>query len=106
MNRPKATDELAVLSWNTNWRLDLRGCRENLLGRWALRGFVDVALIQEHFKDDNSPLFNLFGSGWSGITVVVRVEGALFLYSPAFVLMKASSIQVAKFEVSLSPGAS
>ena len=56
VNRPKATDELAVLSWNTNGRLNLRGCRENLLRRWALGGFVDVALIQEHFKDDNSPL--------------------------------------------------
>ena len=64
VNRPKATDELAVLSWNTNGRLNFRGCRENLLRRWALGGFVDVALIQEHFKDENSPLFNLFGSGW------------------------------------------
>ena len=64
MNSPKATDELAVLSWNTNGRLSLRGCRENLLRRWVRKGFVDVALIQEHFKDDNSPLFNLFGSEW------------------------------------------
>ena len=32
--------------------------------RWARKGFVDVALIQEHFKGDNSPLFDLFGSGW------------------------------------------
>ena len=64
VNRPKASDELAVLSWNTNGRLDLRGCRENLLRRCAQRGSVDVALIQEHFKDSSSHPLNFFGSGW------------------------------------------
>ena len=64
VNRPKGAEVLAVLSWNTNGRLSLRGCRENLLRRWVRKGFVDVALIQEHFKDDTSPLFNLFGSEW------------------------------------------
>ena len=48
VNRHKSSDILAVISWNTNGRLDLRGCRENLLRRWVQKGFVNVALIQEH----------------------------------------------------------
>ena len=42
-------------------RLELRECREDLLRRWALKGFFDVASIQEHFKNDDSPIFHLFG---------------------------------------------
>ena len=68
LNIPKEPYELAVMSWNTNGRLNLRGCRESLLRRWALKGFVDVALIQEHFKSDDSPLFNLVGSDWWNIS--------------------------------------
>ena len=50
LNAHKSPNELAILSWNTNGRLDLRGCRESLLRRWSGKGFVDVGLIQEHFK--------------------------------------------------------
>ena len=64
LNRPKTSDELGVLSWNVNGRLDLRGCRESLLRRWSLGGFVDVGLIQEHFKKDGGNLFDIFGAGW------------------------------------------
>ena len=46
----------------------MRGCGESLLRRWALKGLVDVALIQEHFKSDDSPLFNLFGPDWWNIS--------------------------------------
>ena len=60
LNIPKEPYELAILSWNANGRLKLRGCREGLLRRWVLKGFVDVALIQEHFKKDGSPLFEIF----------------------------------------------
>ena len=42
LNRPKTSDELGVLSWNVNGRLDLRGCRESLLRRWSVCGVVDV----------------------------------------------------------------
>ena len=64
LNDCKSSNELAVLSWNINGRLDLRGCRESLLRRWAVRGFVDVGLIQEHFKKDGAELFDLFGPAW------------------------------------------
>ena len=64
VNRNKSPNELAVLSWNTNGRLDLRGCRESLLRRWATNGFVDLGLIQEHFKKEGMPLYNLFGPAW------------------------------------------
>ena len=60
----KSPCELGILSWNTNGRLDLRGCRESLLKRWSMKGFVDVGLIQEHFKKVGSPIFNLFGAAW------------------------------------------
>ena len=67
LNIAKNKDELGILSWNVNGRLELRGCRESLLRRWALNGFVDVGLVQEHFKKDDSPLFDLFGSEWWNI---------------------------------------
>ena len=31
LNRRKSSYELGILSWNTNGRLDFRGCRESLL---------------------------------------------------------------------------
>ena len=64
LNVRKSPNELAVVSWNINGRLDLRGCRESLLRRWSLRGFVDVGLIQEHFKKGGTELFDLFGPAW------------------------------------------
>ena len=48
LNGVKSTDELGLLSWNVNGRLRLRGCRESLLRRWALKGFVDVGIIQSN----------------------------------------------------------
>ena len=45
-------------------KLDLRGCRESLLKRWSMKGFVDIGLIQEHFKKSGTPLFDLFGPSW------------------------------------------
>jgi len=60
LNVLKSPFELGILSWNTNGRLDLRGCRESLLKRWSMKGFVDVGLIQEHFKKAGSPIFDLF----------------------------------------------
>ena len=68
LNKVKSGDELGLLSWNVNGRLDFRGCRESLLRRWALKGFVDVGLVQEHFKKDDSPLFDLFGPEWWNIS--------------------------------------
>ena len=68
LNSVKSGYELGLLSWNVNGRLELRGCRESLLRRWALKGFVDVALIQEHFRKDDSPLFDLFGPDWWNIS--------------------------------------
>ena len=64
LNRGKSSNELAILSWNVNGRLDLRGCRESLLRRWAVRGFVDLGVIQEHFKKEGAALFDLFGPAW------------------------------------------
>ena len=64
LNHSKSGDELGLLSWNVNGRLDLRGCRESLLRRWALKGFVDVGLSQEHFRPADAPLFDLFGPDW------------------------------------------
>ena len=40
LHLPKSRDELALLSWNTNGRLELRGCRESLLRRWARKGLL------------------------------------------------------------------
>ena len=68
LNRAKCRGELALLSWNTNGRLDFRGCRESLLRRWSSNGFVDVGLVQEHFKKEGVPLFDLFGPGWWNIS--------------------------------------
>ena len=68
LNTAKSGYELGLLSWNVNGRLELRGCRESLLRRWALKGSVDVALIQEHFRKDKSPLFDLFGPDWWNIS--------------------------------------
>ena len=64
LNGLKLPSELGILSWNTNGRLDLRGCRESLLKRWTMKGFVDIGLIQEHFKKAGTPLFDLFGRSW------------------------------------------
>ena len=68
LNSRKSSNELGILSWNTNGRLDFRGCREGLIRRWAKRGFVDVGLIQEHFKNNSTPLFDMFGQSWWNIT--------------------------------------
>ena len=68
LNSPKSSYELGVLSWNTNGRLDFRGCRESLLRRWSMKGFVDVGLIQEHFKKTGAPLFDLFGPSWWNVS--------------------------------------
>ena len=76
---PKSRNELALLSWNTNGRLELRGCRESLIRCWARKGFVDIALIQETLKKCGSPLFDLFGPDWwnvSSLTVVVHRRGS------------------------------
>ena len=35
INVPKTVNELGCLSWNTNGRLELRGCRESLIRSWA-----------------------------------------------------------------------
>ena len=68
LNGRKPSEELGILSWNTNGRLDFRGCRESLLKRWALKGFVDVGLIQEHFIKGGVPLYDLFGPAWWNIS--------------------------------------
>ena len=68
INLPKYGNELGCLSWNTNGRLDLRGCRQSLLRSWARRGFVDVALIQETLKEKGSVLFDLFGPDWWSVS--------------------------------------
>ena len=65
---PKSRNELALLSWNTNGRLDLRGCRESLIRCWARKGFVDIALIQETLKKSGSSLFDMFGPDWRNIS--------------------------------------
>ena len=64
INKSKSSYELGILSWNINGRLDFRGCRESLLKRWSAEGFVDVGLIQEHFKKEGTPLYDLFGPAW------------------------------------------
>ena len=68
LNKAKSRDELGLLSWNVNGRLKLRGCRESLLRRSALKGFVDVGLIQEHFKKDDAPMYDMFGPEWWNIS--------------------------------------
>ena len=47
----------------------------------------------------------IFRAVLSGMTVVVEVGDVLFSYSPVFVPVKASSIQVVEFVVSISLGA-
>ena len=64
LTKPKSHNELGLLSWNVNGRLGLRGCRESLLTRWSKKGFVDVALIQEHFKGGDVDPVYLFGKDW------------------------------------------
>ena len=68
INLPKTGIELGLLSWNTNGRLDLRGCRESLIRSWARKGFVDVALIQETLKKIGSSLFDMFGADWWSVS--------------------------------------
>ena len=68
LHLPKSRNELALLSWNTNGRLDLRGCRESLIRCWARKGFVDIALIQETLKKSGSSLFDMFGPDWWNIS--------------------------------------
>ena len=68
LNKSKSSEELGILSWNTNGRLNFRGCRESLLKRWSVKGFVDIGLIQEHFRKDGAPLYNLFGPAWWNIS--------------------------------------
>ena len=68
INLPKTGNELGLLSWNTNGRLDLRGCRESLIRSWARKGFVDVALIQETLKKNGSSLFDMFGADWWSVS--------------------------------------
>ena len=68
IHRPKDRNELALLSWNTNGRLELRGCRESLIRSWARKGFVDIALIQETLKKNGSSLFDVFGPDWWNIS--------------------------------------
>ena len=33
-----------------------------------MKGFVDVGLIQEHFKKTGAPLFDLFGPSWWNVS--------------------------------------
>ena len=68
LNLPKNCNELGCLSWNTNGKLDLRGCREGLIRSWARKGFVDVALNQETLKKGGSSLFDLFGTDWWSVS--------------------------------------
>ena len=68
INIPKNRHDLGVLSWNTNGRLDLRGCREGLIRNWARKGFVDIALIQETLKKSGSSLYDVFGPDWWNIS--------------------------------------
>lgn len=65
---PKHRDELALLSWNTNGRLDLRGCREGLIRSWAKKGFVNMALVQETLNKNCSSLVDMFGPDWRNIS--------------------------------------
>ena len=39
-----------------------------MLRRWALKGSVDVGLIQEHFRKDDSSLVDIFGPEWWNIS--------------------------------------
>ena len=64
INKPKSGKDLGLLSWNTNGRLNLRGCRESLIRSWVRKGFVDIALIQETLKKKGSSLFDIFGPDW------------------------------------------
>lgn len=76
LNQPKSYFELGLLSWNVNGRLGLRGCRESLLTRWSKRGFVDVVLVEEHFKGgDDDPLY-LFGIDWWSFSSGATSDGS------------------------------
>ena len=68
IHSPKSRNELALISWNTNGRLELRGCRESLIRSWARKGYVDIALIQETLKKSGSSLFDMFGPDWWNIS--------------------------------------
>ena len=68
IHSPKSRNELALISWNTNGRLDLRGCRESLIRSWVGKGYVDIALIQETLKKNGSSLFDMFGPDWWNIS--------------------------------------
>ena len=68
IHSPKSRNELALISWNTNGRLDLRGCRESLIRSWVGKGYVDIALIQETLKKSGSSLFDMFGPDWWNIS--------------------------------------
>ena len=76
LNQPKSYLELGLLSWNVNGRLGLRGCRESLLTRWSKRGFVDVALLQEHFKGGADDSLYLFGKDWWSFSSVATSVGS------------------------------
>ena len=104
LNSRKSSNELGILSWNTNGRLDFRGCREGLIRRWAKRGFVDVGLIQEHFKNNSTPLFDMFGQSWWNITSGAvgaskgRKSGDVqFLVSQDFLQVKVLSIILVEY---------
>ena len=47
LNGLKLSFELGILSWNTNGRLDLRGCRESLLKRWFCRYWSNSGAFQK-----------------------------------------------------------
>ena len=68
VNLPKNRNELGLLSWNANGRLDLRGCREGLIRRWAGKGLVDIALIQETLKKSGSIMYDMFGADWWSVS--------------------------------------
>ena len=76
INQPKGYLELGLLSWNINGRLGLRGCRESLLSRWSKGGFVDVALVQEHFKGRSDGPLYLFGKDWWSVSSAATSEGS------------------------------
>ena len=64
LNGRKNGQDLWLLTWNINGRMDLRGCRESLLRRWVLSGPVDVALIQEHFQAGSGTSVNFLNKDW------------------------------------------
>ena len=76
LNQPKNYSELGILSWNVNGRLDLRGCRESLLTRWSKKGFVDVVLVQEHFKGGDVGPLSLYGRDWWSFSSGATSDGS------------------------------